>query len=315
MGRKKTVRTAEEAGQLADELIAENANKENALEVEFSEDETPPVDEGVADDSIDLSSLDEEAPEPEPEDPDKLAHKLAVLQGKYNAETERLTAMLSQTMSELSALKTRSGSRNEDEIIASRTPANIDADLEKLKVEYPSLYKGMLAAAKSEAKKEVEGTSQKMDAMIQQTVRDKRSNYYQELSTSLPMWQQINNHPAFFKWIDEPDGISGTPRRAFLADTFDRMDARGTLRFFNAFIKEKGIRVKGSSESSSEDIAPDTSGVSVNRKIGSQTGGITRAQIEKFYQDRAQNRFTGTEEDARKYEAKIMQAVKEGKVR
>lgn len=317
----------EEAAKIADELIAAQASgKQNDEPVapedppdNFLVDDDPlvlddPGDSGEAD-GFDMSDLDEDPPEDKSADKD-LAHKFSVLQGKYNAETERLSTLLSSTMAEVQGLKDQLAKKS----LSSGDVVDLsddDADINSLKTQFPALYKSFMALARSEAKREItnatKGTVEKVDAMVQQSEVEKKNNYYSKIAEAMPNWEQINNHPSFIRWLNEPDEFSGTTRRNLLGAAYNRNDYATTLKFFNAFIKEKGIRVKGK-PNDADDIAPDTSGASVNRANRTNTGTISRAQMEKFYQDKAHGRLTGTQADIDKMEARFFQAVREGKV-
>jgi hypothetical protein len=311
----------EDAAKRADELIAIQAAARTGDD-EPAPDDDPPVDElanledegSDGQDGFDMSGLDDE-PAPDLTQNKDLEHKFSVLQGKYNAETSRLSSLLSTTMTELQDLKAR--------VNGPRTPelANLsddNASIESFQEEFPGLYKSVLALARNEAKREVtnatKGTTEKVNAIVQQGEMDKKNVYYSRLAETLPSWEQINSHPAFLKWLNESDEFSGTSRRNLIGAAFSRNDAATTLKFFNAFIKEKGIRVKGR-PNDSDDIAPDTSGASVNRNSRGTGGEITRAQMQKFYQDKAQGKLSGTQAEIDKMEARFFQAVREGKVK
>ncbi len=316
----------EDAAKLADELIAAQAQlKTGNPDEPAPDDDTLSVDdsdEPAGDDDLegstgyDLSGLDDEPPVA-PDDTD-LAHKFSVLQGKYKTETERLSSLLSSTMTEVQNLKAQLASRPSTiPEIADLSDDNVAVD--SLKEQFPTLHKSFMALARIEASKEitkaVKGTTEKVDAIVLQGAEDKKNLYYARLSELIPSWEQINNHPAFLKWLGETDEFSGTTRKNLISASYGRNDYVTTAKFFNAFIKEKGIKIKGKLSADTDDIAPDTSGASVNRNVRLQAGEISRAQIAKFFQDKAQGKLVGTEAEIAKMEAKFFQAVREGKVR
>jgi len=321
MGRPRKNKV-EEAANLANELIAAQAALKTGNDELAPEDETPVDELDIPDDSdstdqgdFDLSALDEEEPAPIVQDDKKLAHQLSVLQGKYNAETERLSNLLSSTMTEVQNLKTQLVKKVPD-ASGLADLSDDDASIETLKEQFPALYKSFMALARVEARREVSnatrGTSEKVDAIVQKGEVDSKNVYYSELTKALPLWEKINNHPSFGKWLNEPDEFSGTSRKNLLGAAYNRNDHVTTLKFFNAFMKEKGIRVKGRPDDS-EDIAPDTSGG--GRSNRSAPGEITRAGIEKLYQDKARGKLSMTDAEFAKIEARYFQAVREGKVR
>lgn len=321
MARPRKSSTVEEQAKLADELIQAQAKLrggDNEPAPDDEDNELPPVDdsddppednEGL--EGYDLSSLDED--EPPPQANKDLEHKLSVLQGKYNAETERLSTLLSQTMTELQTLKAQVNTRPHKQDEHEDLPDE-DTSVDALRATYPSLYKSFLKLAKDEVMKATKGTQDKVEEITKQADEKRKEVYYSRLSEAVSSWEQINNHPSFLKWLNEPDEFSGTTRRNLLAAAHYRLDYKTTAKFFNTFIKEKGIRVKGKSNDSDE-LAPDTSGASVNRSNRSTGGEVTRAQMQKFYQDKANGKITGTQAEIDKMEAKFFQAVREGKVR
>ncbi len=304
----------------ADELIQMQADlkkqRESAQEDEIvdtpvddiPDDETPPDD-----DELDLSSLEvDDGLEDQPPEDAGLQHKYDVLEGKYRAETKRLSDMLSDTMAEVSDLKSQITQLKKSK--STETEPEDETAEEDLKAQYPALYKGLLAIARKEARSMVKDTDSKVDDVIQQGEKARRLDYYNQLAKIVPAWEKLNAHPVFIRWLKERDEFSGTTRDNLITAAFNRFDYETTAKFFNAFIKEKGIKTRQNIDADEENIAPDTSGRGrPNRPAGTPT--FTRAQVAKFYQDRAQGRFNGTDEDARKLESRIMQAVREGKVK
>jgi hypothetical protein len=330
MARPKKINTVVDAGKLADELIAIEAAKnkdpedsapEN-IQVDNPEGEDEPVSNADEDTmNYDLSKLDEEELPPEQierEDKD-LAHKFSVLQGKYNAETTRLSNLLSQTMTELQVLREQVAKQTPEPQVTVEDASGENAGIETLKEQYPELYKGFLNLARQEARIEVDrvvkGTNEKVDAITKDSFEAKQNTYYARLSEMVPSWEQINNHPAFAKWLNEPEEFSGTTRRNLLGAAYNRLDANTSAKFFKAFIAEKGIKFRGNQASEDDEIAPDTVSGNIGRGSRVQTGEVTRAEMQKFYQDKAQGRLLGTETEIAKKEARFFQAIREGKVR
>jgi hypothetical protein len=317
MARQKKQQSVEEGARLAEELIRAQAELRNKDEDESALDDDTPVDD-LHDDSLnlqddldggdfDLSKLDDEVDDEPPENKD-LAHKFSVLQGKYNTETKRLSDLLSQTMAELQELKQRVPDKS------SNIPDIIDdsVDVEKLKNQFPTIFNSLVALAKREAEKATKGTVDKVDAIVQQTEVERKKSYYSNLTKEVPLWEKINVHPSWIKWLSEVDEFSGTTRQNLINAAYNRMDYITTAKFFRAFMAEKGIKVKDKSVND-DDIAPDVTGTSVNRSTKQSKNKITRAYVEKFYKDKAQGKLIGTEAEIAKQEAAIYQAVAEGR--
>ncbi len=322
---KKVAKNAEEAGQLADELIkAQSGN--NMVQDEIHDDSLPddseiPLDETPEDeDEFNLDKLNEEIPGLETPSPDDWEHKYQVLQGKYNTEIPRLSDMLSKQMEDnqkltarIEALEQRRQPELDDSQGAGETS---DDDLKTLAEQYPALYKGILAAAKQEASKASKKVEGKVDTIARDYQAERKLKYYKDLTDSVPNWEKINAHPVFIKWLNERDRYSGQTKQNLLNNAFNGNDVSTTVTFFTDFMKEKGIRNSNSQVRDADEIAPSGSSAGTGGRIvrpGLTT--ITRAVIDKFYSDRARGRFSGTEEEARKFEARIMQAVRDGKVK
>ncbi len=287
-------RKAKEAGQKADELIAEQARiKAQNTEGNLDQDDTdldeplaptnPEVDLDLSqDDDLNLDGIDD--------DQEKDDHKYNVLQGKYNAETERLSNMLSQVMTENQQLKDRLDIISQGSNIDLNNVASDDPDLESLKTEYPKLYKGFLALAKNEMRGALKKTEDKVDGFVARSVVTEREKYYKELTGIIPQWNKINVHPSFTKWLMAKDKFSGQSKQSLLRSAYDRMDVEASAAFFESFMAEKGIKNQNSEISDSESIAPNTSGIGTGtRQI--KPGSITRAEIAKCYSDRARGKF------------------------
>lgn len=319
---RKTQKTIEDAAREADEAIQKRAEELAGADNDAPEDDLAPVDDNEpapepSDDGLDgydLSNIDDGTPQPQNND-SEIQHKYDVLQGKYNAETKRLSDMLATAMAEIETLKVQIATNKPD---ASHEPSD-NADIDTLKEEYPALYKSFLALARQEIKSEIgnaiKGTESKVNDILKSTEIDKRNTYYTSLSRLVPGYEQINSHPVFLKWLDEPvNDLSPAKRREFLTAAFNNYDPEGTAKFFNAFIKEKGIRPRAKT-TVSDQIAPDTSGNVTRVNQAQQQSGWTRAKISKFYQDKQAGLLNGTEAEIAKTEASIFQAVREGKVK
>jgi hypothetical protein len=120
----------------------------------------------------------------------------------------------------------------------------------------------------------------------------------------------------FIKWLSERDRYSGQPKQKLLNNAFNGNDVSTTVTFFTDFMKEKGIRNSNPQVRDADEIAPSGSSAGTGGRINKPgVGTITRATIDKFYSDRARGKFEGTDDEARKFESRIMQAVRDGKVK
>jgi hypothetical protein len=131
----------------------------------------------------------------------------------------------------------------------------------------------------------------------------------------------VNADPDFGAWLDVPDRYTGATRRQILRDAYSKGDSERTLAFFEDYIglrQGQGVQSQPPSSPPPQqradiDAYPSTS-VNPTPSI-TEKGIVNKADIDRFYRDRAQGRFIGTEEDAARIESRFFRAVKEGKVR
>lgn len=311
MGRKK--KTPEEAGLDADKIIEENSKAVK------TDDEPPSDDMDVSSlsedevkddgDDFDLSKLDKEVEDDVTEvDNQDFKHQYQVLQGKYNSELKRLSDELSRSLAANQQLMAELSKRNQ----AGPLEGDADEDLKDLKERFPNVYRGVMALLRNEASNLVRGTEAKVDNVANKVVAAERSRYFDAISKAIPRWESINKHPVFLKWLSQKDRYTGAQRGALLNYAYNNMDAETTIKFFSDFMNEKGIRNKAARESDDENVAPNTSGG--NPPPRREGGTITRSEIKNFYNDKAKGKYSGSQDDAEKFERRIMTAIKEGKV-
>lgn len=309
-------RKAKQAGDDADRLIKQSSG-DIADDLDDHGGGIDPSDDQDHNDDFtdDLDALDVQ---PQRSDDDNWEHKYEVLQGKYNAEIPRMNSMLSDAMGRIAALEAENKELKEgkpQEHKDSGSDIDYSEELEKIKEQYPSLYKGLLAAVKVEASRLVkEATKTTVDRVNEMETRSAQKDlesYLSALSQKIPRWKEINVHPAFLRWLTNKDRFTGKTKSELLTDAYNRMDAETTAAFFLDFMEEKGIRNQ-QARTDADDIAPSESGTIVKRRA---TNTISQDEINKFYRDRAMGRYRGTEEEAARFERRVFQAIREGKVR
>lgn len=269
----------------------------------------------ITEDDRTSDSIDEEDDATLTED-DGFEQKYNVLRGKYDKEVGRMSDMLSQTMAEKEALRVQLETASR-----SATPAPTrddhffgegDPNIQSLIKDYPSLAKGIEAYAKKLVGSSLNETKAEV---IQATNLNRRETYDSRLTSLVPDWQKLNEDPGFIDWLKKRDKYTGATRHQLLLDSWERFDVERSKAFFEDYVEETGGTKPTKSEEKVYGLTPDTSGGNVPAKGNAAKGYITRDQISEFYRDRAQGKFKGSDEDAAKIEAKIVRAVKEGKVR
>lgn len=144
-------------------------------------------------------------------------------------------------------------------------------------------------------------------------------------------WRALNRHPKFHTWLGLTDPLSGAIRKSLLDDAVRRGDAARAATFYDRFLAEEGSPAPAQGQPSSQ--PPPTNGGNGAPKMTLESLAapgrpaasgaaptvpetkeiITRAQISTFYN--AKNKGQYSAEEAKRLEAEIFAAQKEGRIR
>ena len=67
------------------------------------------------------------------------------------------------------------------------------------------------------------------------------NDVYSSLNSQIPDWRDINRHPDFLAWLEEPDQFSGRIRKDMLSEAFSGHEARRVVSFFRGFLEAAGL--------------------------------------------------------------------------
>ncbi|MET0720984.1 MAG: hypothetical protein ABWY64_09140 [Tardiphaga sp.] len=144
-------------------------------------------------------------------------------------------------------------------------------------------------------------------------------------------WREINKHPVFKQWLQEPDPYSGRKRHDLLTDAFSRHETGRVVAFFRGFLAEAaGLPQENSSPGqaapplpngngseqrpSLEDYAAPGRARSAPQALPADKPIYTSAQIAQFFADKRVGKYRGREADAEAIERDIFQAQHEGRI-
>jgi hypothetical protein len=145
-----------------------------------------------------------------------------------------------------------------------------------------------------------------------------QERYYAGLAKRIPDWETINASQKFLEYLAVKDRFTGMTRHDLLMNAFQNMNVEATSAFFEDFKEANGMvdaEVIPAQPVVQEPSEPETRPSRVPRPSARSGQYVMKAEITKFYQDKAMKRLTGTKEEIAKMEARILQAVKEGRVR
>ena len=275
----------------------------------------------------------------EPQDQD-WEHKYRSEVGRFKAETERAreaaqmawqqVEQLRQEMASMRAEMTKAPepeSEPETEPETGITPADIDTFGSEL-VEFAQRAARKAAMdsqrvldirlkAMDSALAEIRGQVGQVETKTQQTAEQR---FYKDLEAEIPNWSEINNDPAFHAWLQQPEGLSGYPRQAFLNQAHQALDVGRVAAFFNFYRADQGQPAvsapsKAPSKAQSElrkQVSPPRSKASASAPSKGDQKIWTQDEIMHFYEAKARGKIDPTE--AARMESDLNSAVAEGRV-
>lgn len=347
-------RQIEEAERLAFEAGLANAPAPEGYEPEPDEGEGSPQnadgeDTPAAEDQFDTTEPVQE-PEPEPEpDEESYARKYEVLQGKYNAETQRYKQensalhdrvnRLEEILADLSRRNTQPEPEPEPEPqMPSVTPQDIESYgqdfIDFVRRAAGSAENPMLAkmAQQVQALQEENNALKNQFGQVQNSVVETaRDRLFTHLDREVDGWRELNASDGFRNWIGQLDPYAGVSRQELLMQAFNRNDAPRVAAFFKGYQTEYAA-INGdptpNAHASNGQAQPATKRVDLGTLAAPRRGrqepapssaqndgpSWTQAQISKFYREVQSGAYRGRETEKNALEASIFKAQREGRV-
>ncbi|NCC84832.1 MAG: hypothetical protein EOM03_12010 [Clostridia bacterium] len=169
--------------------------------------------------------------------------KFHTLQGKYNAEVPRLNDLARQQAAEIQRLTSLVEAKQEQPpaTAPAKTTLNREA-LEAYDDEFGKLV-DLIEAQKAEIDVlkstlgQVQGNVQQVGQHQQATATDM---FWRELRAAVPDFDAINADPAFVAWLNEPDGLSETPRKVIGDTAMKALNHEKVARIIKEFKSQRG---------------------------------------------------------------------------
>lgn len=136
--------------------------------------------------------------------------------------------------------------------------------------------------------------------------KDAYDTFLSRIERAVPNWRDINFDPNFVKWCKETD-VDGLPRNTHFARAESLGNAALIIRYMQDYEKSKTVH----KDKLADKVTP------VGNGGGSQTGAleskkISRAFIDKFYDDLSRGKYKGRYSEAQAIEAQIDKATMQG---
>jgi len=165
-----------------------------------------------------------------------------------------------------------------------------------------------------------------MTATTQTRAAATKEMFYADMDALMPDWKFINTDQGFLNWCGETDVLSGQPRRDLLIDAFNKNDAQRVIAFFKLFVNNgaapnarAGVpHAPGANQPPKlplEALAAPGRGASASAKVEEPKNIWSSQDITRFYDDVRRGKFVGREAEQRAYEADLMMAQAEGRIK
>ena len=165
----------------------------------------------------------------------------------------------------------------------------------------------------------------------QQQELDVRGKLYGALTSAVPNWKQVNQHPDFLNWLAEEDVYAGVARKGMLTRAFELNDTSRVIEFFNGFLKENAA-LQPAANPQVHDVAPDIEpagqprvtleslaspglGASGGADNIQETGRMWKeSEVGAFYADARKGLYKGRSEVYKATEVEIQAALTAGRI-
>lgn len=182
-----------------------------------------------------------------------------------------------------------------------------------------------------ELRNQIAGLKSQLQGVGGRVAQTETERLIQELGAAVPNWKELNVDPQFIAWLQLPEVFSGIKRHDLLGQAFAGHDAQRVIRFFKGYLDEAAAT--GLIPAPTPALAPADPAASERVTLESlaapgraapasshpapqgQKPVYTRAQIAKYYTDRAAGKYRGREAEAAALEQDIIAAGNEGRVR
>ena len=144
--------------------------------------------------------------------------------------------------------------------------------------------------------------------------------FWSDLNTYVPNWQDVNSAEGFQNWLLDVDPLTGNTRQSFLEAAQQSLDAYRVSAFFRTWLESSG-QATGAQNTPTppaqseleRQVTPGRSR-SVSAPQGNQSKNYSPTDIKKFYDDVRTGKYKGREQERSRIERDIFTAQREGRI-
>lgn len=302
---------------------------ENAAPTPAPADETPVANVAAPSPTPEQKPGDDNVPE------ETITQKYKTLQGMYNAEVPRLhqqnremTQRIQQMEQLLASLSAQPTPQTPAQPVVDKLVT--DKDVEE--------YGESLDVMRKVSREELGSVAQRI-AQLEQALRQMQTSvvpqvqavahrqqmtaeqqFWADLSSAVPNFRQVNDHPDFQTWLLQADPLTGITRQTYLDDAQRSLDAGRVANFFRTWLESTGqaavaqSTVPAASSELEKQVSPGRSRSTGTPATANQGKVYTPQDIQKFFNDVRQGKYKGREQDRDRIERDIFAAQRENRI-
>jgi len=243
-------------------------------------------------------------------------NRFRVLQGKYDKEVPALSEevrKLTQTLEQ----KDRQITELESSSDQSTNPGGLtDEQMAQFKEEFGedfvSFVQRMVSSStgKPDNSAEVNELKRKVESFERKEQQKTEASFWAALNELVPDWKSVNASDKFRAFLAGFDPQTGSQRQQSLSAAQQALDADGVAAVFNTFKKQQ-------SQKPNQGIPDDQVDPPTSRSTTEPKGAKiwTGPEIKQFYADKTAGKYRNNPDEAKRLEADIFAAQREGRVR
>ena len=265
---------------------------------------------------------------------DEWETKYKVLQGKYNAEVPRLQTQLREFQTHIDRLQGAMTvlQRSAAPAPAAAAPVKASSNVKPEEVEeYGADFIDMIerAALQRVAPQidEMQNTiknlmgqlSGQVSNVAQKQHQTDEQRFFAKVGEGVPNWQSINVTPEWLSYLSEPDPMTGITRQVYLDDARRSLDVGRVVNIFKSFTGNTTVSepepnsAPKRSDALAKQVQPGRTKAAVPVS-GAPAGPVSRGDITKLYDDHRKGLYKGKEDEFRRKEIALLDAINDGRL-
>lgn len=166
------------------------------------------------------------------------------------------------------------------------------------------------APLQEQLKREKELREQTSVAQAQAAKQDAYNTFLGRVARAVPDWEEINYDPGFEAYMAQPD-VDGTLRKTYFANAEAQGNAAQVIKYMMEYKAQKPAPPV---DKLADKVTPVGDDAGATQPKSNEVKGISKAFIDKFYDDLTRGKYQGRATEANEIEAKIDAAIMRGEI-